>query len=160
MASEADSDDEVVTYATFPAAAVVIAEQFPAVLARMIAIYAIQMSQHFLIQELLIEGVVNFTSAECLDLGITAVDVRCEDNWALCEACTRGHLAVAKWLVTAFGLTAADALAARGLARAFGLAARDALAARGLALRKEHLGGHRAIVQWMDQTFGPTTVAE
>ena len=100
--------------------------------------------------------------------GLTAEDAGAKNNAALRHACDHGHLAVAMWLVKAFGLTAAardiggnlllntcangHLETAQWLAAVFVLTAEDARA----ALRYACGNGHLAVAQWLVVAFGLT----
>ena len=169
-----------ITCGTFPAAAAIIAEQFPAVLARVIGIYAIVQQappqagigdERDMLDAIVRAGVNHFTAAEITNFGITPAVVRANSNWALRWACHQGSLANVQWLVTAFGLTAADARSggnlalaaacaqghlqvAQWLVSAFGLTAADVGANSNHALACARHFHHYHIVRWLEEAFG------
>ena len=98
--------------------------------------------------------------------GLTAEQVRADNNQALRWACMNGHLAVAQWLTDRFQLTTDDARAqnngafrgacghghlemAQWLTDRFQLTAEDARADNNYALRWACWNRHLAVAQWL-----------
>lgn len=161
-----------ITCATFPAAAAIIAEQLPLVLARTTAIYAIRHAHTSMLWDIIEGGVGHFTPNEVLsELEITIAKARAHDSWALLYVCGHGDLALAKWIVATFGLTAADVRAnhygalryacygghlkiAEWLVAAFDITVAEVSTAAHNMLWHSRANGRREVAQWLEATFG------